>query len=102
MVKNNIDIILAFTVYLGLMMAIGVYYYRRTRNMADYILGNRKLGAWVTSMSAEASDMSGWMLMGLPGYAYLSGLSAGWIALGLALGTFANWRFVAARLRKHT
>ncbi len=102
MVKNNIDIILAFAVYLGLMMAIGVYYYRRTRNMADYILGNRKLGAWVTSMSAEASDMSGWMLMGLPGYAYLSGLSAGWIALGLALGTFANWRFVAARLRKYT
>ena len=99
---NNFYIISAFIVYLGLMMAIGVYYYRRTRNMADYILGNRKLGAWVTSMSAEASDMSGWMLMGLPGYAYVAGLNAGWIAVGLALGTFANWKFVAARLRKYT
>ena len=99
---NNLYIILAFILYLGLMMGIGVYYYRRTRNMADYILGNRKLGAWVTSMSAEASDMSGWMLMGLPGYAYVAGLNAGWIALGLALGTFANWKFIAARLRKYT
>lgn len=85
-----------------LMMGIGVYYYRRTRNMADYILGNRKLGAWVTSMSAEASDMSGWMLMGVPGYAYLSGLNAGWIALGIIIGTYANWKIVAQRLRKYT
>ena len=100
--SNNLSIIIAFILYLLLMMAIGVYYYRRTRNMADYILGNRKLGAWVTSMSAEASDMSGWMLMGLPGYAYVAGLNAGWIALGLALGTYANWKFVAARLRKYT
>ncbi len=99
---TNTAIILAFVVYLGLMMMIGVYYYRRTRNMSDYILGNRKLGAWVTSMSAEASDMSGWMLMGLPGFAYLAGLNAGWIALGLALGTYANWKFIAARLRKYT
>ena len=84
------------------MMGIGVYYYRRTRNMSDYFLGNRKLGAWVTSMSAEASDMSGWMLMGLPGFAYAAGLNAGWIALGLALGTWANWQFIAARLRVYT
>lgn len=84
------------------MMAIGVYYYRRTRNMSDYFLGNRKLGAWVTSMSAEASDMSGWMLMGVPGFAYLAGLNAGWIAVGIAIGTWANWHFVAARLRKYT
>jgi sodium/proline symporter len=84
------------------MMAIGVYYYRRTRNMSDYFLGNRKLGAWVTSMSAEASDMSGWMLMGVPGFAYLAGLNAGWIAVGIALGTWANWQFIAARLRKYT
>ena len=70
--------------------------------MADYILGNRRLGPWVTSMSAEASDMSGWMLMGLPGAAYVSGLNAGWIAVGLALGTYANWKFVAKRLRKYT
>ncbi len=70
--------------------------------MSDYILGGRKLGPWVTSMSAEASDMSGWMLMGLPGFAYIAGLNAAWIALGLALGTWANWRFVAKRLRKYT
>ena len=99
---NNMAIVIAFIVYIGLMMLIGVYYYRRTRSMADYILGNRKLGAWVTSLSAEASDMSGWMLMGLPGFAYIAGLNAGWIALGLALGTYANWKFVAARLRKYT
>ena len=99
---NNMAIVIAFIVYIGLMMLIGIYYYRRTRSMADYILGNRKLGAWVTSLSAEASDMSGWMLMGLPGFAYIAGLNAGWIALGLALGTYANWKFVAARLRKYT
>ncbi len=100
--SNNLSIIAAFILYLLLMMAIGIFYYRRTKNMSDYILGDRKLGAWVTSMSAEASDMSGWMLMGLPGYAYVAGLNAGWIALGLALGTFANWKFVAIRLRKYT
>ncbi|MBR2775232.1 MAG: sodium/proline symporter PutP [Selenomonadaceae bacterium] len=95
-------IINAFVLYIGLMMAIGVYYYRRTKNMSDYFLGNRKLGAWVTSLSAEASDMSGWMLMGVPGFAYLAGLNAGWIAIGIALGTWANWQFVAARLRRYT
>ena len=93
---NDLIIINTFVFYIGAMMAIGVYYYRRTKNMSDYFLGNRKLGAWVTSLSAEASDMSGWMLMGLPGFAYVAGLNAGWIALGLALGTFANWKFVDA------
>lgn len=102
MISDNLAIVSSFVLYLGLMMAIGVYFYRRTRNMSDYILGSRKLGAWVTSLSAEASDMSGWMLMGLPGYAYAAGLSGGWIALGLALGTYANWKFIAARLRKYT
>ena len=100
--SQNTSIIAAFILYLSVMMAIGVYFYRRTQNMSDYILGSRKLGAWVISMSAEASDMSGWMLMGLPGYAYIAGLNAGWIALGLGLGTLANWKFVAARLRKYT
>ena len=80
--SDNIAIIIAFLLYLLFMMAIGVYFYYRTHNMSDYILGGRKLGAWVTSMSAEASDMSGWMLMGLPGFAYLAGLNAGWIAVG--------------------
>ncbi len=99
---HDITIITTFVLYIGLMMGIGVYYYRRTRNMSDYFLGNRKLGAWVTSLSAEASDMSGWMLMGVPGFAYLAGLNAGWIAVGIAIGTWANWHFVAARLRKYT
>ena len=99
---HDLTIINTFVLYIGIMMAIGVYYYRRTRNMSDYFLGNRKLGAWVTSLSAEASDMSGWMLMGVPGFAYLAGLNAGWIAIGIAIGTWANWHFVAARLRKYT
>ena len=99
---HDLAIINTFVLYIGFMMAIGVYYYRRTRNMSDYFLGNRKLGAWVTSLSAEASDMSGWMLMGVPGFAYLAGLNAGWIAVGIAIGTWANWHFVAARLRKYT
>ncbi len=99
---NDAMIIVAFVFYIGLMMGIGVYYYRQTKNMSDYFLGNRRLGAWVTSLSAEASDMSGWMLMGVPGFAYLAGLNAGWIAVGIALGTWANWQFVAARLRRYT
>ena len=100
--EYNAEIITAFIIYIALMMCIGVYYYRRTHNMSDYFLGSRKLGAWVTSLSAEASDMSGWMLMGVPGFAYLAGLNAGWIAVGIAIGTWANWRFVASRLRKYT
>lgn len=99
---HDLAIINTFVLYIGIMMAIGIYYYRRTRNMSDYFLGNRKLGAWVTSLSAEASDMSGWMLMGVPGFAYLAGLNAGWIAVGIALGTWANWHFIAARLRRYT
>ena len=99
---HDIIIIGTFIVYIFLMMLIGLYYYRRTRNMSDYFLGSRKLDAWVTSLSAEAADMSGWMLMGVPGFAYLAGLNAGWIAVGIAIGTWANWRFVAARLRRYT
>ncbi|WP_423826498.1 sodium:solute symporter family transporter, partial [Selenomonas noxia] len=99
---EQLEISMVFLVYMLLMMAVGVYYYRRTHNMSDYFLGNRKLGAWVTSMSAEASDMSGWMLMGVPGFAYVAGLNAGWIALGIIIGTWANWHFVAARLRIYT
>ncbi|MDU0826908.1 MAG: sodium:proline symporter, partial [Negativicoccus succinicivorans] len=63
------------------MVYIGMYYYRRSNELSDYILGGRSLGPWITSMSAEVSDMSGWMLMGLPGLAYLSGLSAMWTAV---------------------
>lgn len=96
------SVLAAFGLYLGLMVYIGVYYYRKSNQLSDYILGGRKLGPWVTSLSAEASDMSGWMLMGLPGLAYLSGLPAMWTAVGLALGTWANWVFVSKRLRNYT
>ncbi len=92
----------SFGIYLVFMMVIGWYFYNRTKNLTDYVLGGRKLNAWVTSLSAQASDMSGWLLLGLPGYAYLAGLEAGWIALGLMVGTYLNWKFIAKRLRKYT
>ena len=102
MIGHSAGVLAAFGIYLCVMMSIGIYYWKKQQSMSDYILGGRQLGAWVTSMSAEASDMSGWMLMGLPGYAYVSGLEAGWIALGLMLGTWINWRFIAKRLRQYT
>lgn len=102
MMELNAGVLAAFVIYLASMMGIGIYYWRKEQSMSDYILGGRRLGAWVTSMSAEASDMSGWMLMGLPGYAYMAGVQAGWIALGLILGTWVNWKFVAKRLRQYT
>lgn len=95
-------IALAFILYLAGMMCIGLYYSRQQKNLSSYILGDRKLGPWLTSMSAEASDMSGWMLMGLPGYAYLHGLSAFWTGIGLIIGTWANWVLVSTRLRHYT
>lgn len=91
-----------FIVYICLMILIGYLAWRRTKNLSDYILGDRCLGSWVTAMSASASDMSGWLLLGLPGYAYAAGLEAGWIALGLLVGTYFNWRLVAARLRHYS
>lgn len=100
--SENFSVITAFALYLGLMMYIGIYYYRKSNQLSDYILGGRQLGPWITSLSAEASDMSGWMLMGLPGYAYSAGLPAIWIAIGLAIGTWFNWVFIAKRLRTYT
>lgn len=91
-----------FIVYLALMLFVGALAYRRTRDHADYLLGGRRLGSVVTALSAGASDMSGWLLLGLPGYAYLAGLEASWIVLGLLFGTYLNWRFVAAPLRRAT
>ena len=90
---------LTFVVYLLVLLAIGFVAWRRTRDLADFVLGGRRLGSWVTALSASASDMSGWLLLGLPGYAYLAGLEAIWLALGLLVGTWLNWRLVAARLR---
>lgn len=94
--------IIALVLYFFILVVIGLVNYKSKEDLEGYVLGGRKLGPWVTSMSAEASDMSGWMLMGLPGYAYLSGVSAFWIAIGLALGTWANWSFIAKRLRIFT
>ena len=102
MAYDNPVIVVTFVLYLLFMMGVGAFFYRRTRNLSDYILGGRKVNYWVTSLSAQASDMSGWLLMGLPGYAYLAGLEAVWIALGLAVGTWVNWKFVARRLRVYT
>ncbi|MBN2031524.1 sodium/proline symporter PutP [bacterium] len=95
-------ILVTFLSYIALMLAIGTWAYRRTHKMADYILGGRGLGPCVAALSACASDMSGWLLMGLPGYAYLSGLEAVWLAGGLLAGTYTNWRMMARRLRIYT
>lgn len=102
MIQNNITIIVIFALYLAMMLGIGFVAYKKTSNTEDYFLGGRKLGSWVVSLSAQASDMSGWMLMGLPGAAYLAGLEAGWIAVGLTIGTYFNWKLVAKRLRNYT
>ncbi|WP_313298200.1 sodium/proline symporter PutP [Diaphorobacter sp.] len=91
-----------FAIYLVAMLGIGWMGYMGTKNLSDYILGGRSLGSFVTALSAGASDMSGWLLMGLPGAIYASGLSESWIAIGLIIGAYLNWRLVAARLRLYT
>ncbi|MGD9698049.1 sodium/proline symporter PutP [Acinetobacter sp.] len=94
--------LITFLFYIVAMIAIGLLAYRATANFSDYILGGRRLGSFVTALSAGASDMSGWLLMGLPGAIYLSGLSEMWIAIGLIIGAWLNWLLVAGRLRVHT
>ncbi|MDR2300189.1 MAG: sodium/proline symporter PutP [Comamonas sp.] len=98
----NTPTIVTFAIYLLGMFFIGWMGYRATSSLSDYILGGRSLGPVVTALSAGASDMSGWLLMGLPGEVFSKGLSASWIAIGLCLGAWCNWRFVAARLRVYT
>lgn len=95
-------IYITFSLYLVAVLGIGFTAYFATRNFDDYILGGRSLGSFVTAMSAGASDMSGWLLMGLPGAIYASGLSEAWIAIGLMIGAYFNWRLVAGRLRVQT
>ncbi|MCE8025132.1 MULTISPECIES: sodium/proline symporter PutP [Halomonadaceae] len=102
MVQNNMAIGFTFVVYLLLMLGIGIVAYKRTTNLSDYILGGRSLGPWTSAISAGASDMSGWLLLGLPGAAYVSGISASWIAVGLLIGTWLNWLIVARRLRLYS
>ena len=95
-------ITITFVIYIAAMVLIGFMAYRSTKNLSDYILGGRSLGSVVTALSAGASDMSGWLLMGLPGAIYMSGLSEAWIAIGLTVGAYLNWLFVAGRLRVQT
>lgn len=91
-----------FIVYILCMLIIGIVAARMTTSLNDYVLGGRSLGRFVTALSAGASDMSGWLLMGLPGALFVSGLSGAWIAIGLTVGSWCNWKFVAARLRSFT
>ncbi|MBQ2765265.1 MAG: sodium:proline symporter, partial [Firmicutes bacterium] len=101
--SSTIGILISIILYLGMVVVIGAVLSKRNKNAGDFYLGGRKLGPFVTAMSAEASDMSGWLLMGLPGVAYLTGIAdAGWTAIGLAIGTYVNWLIVAKRLRCYT
>lgn len=103
MTSAQICIMIAIIVYLIGMIYIGFRCSKKNNSTDDFYLGGRKLGPFVTAMSAEASDMSSWLLMGLPGVAYLTGISdAGWTAIGLAAGTYINWLIVAKRIRRYT
>lgn len=99
MKQDSLVIASTFGAYFMLVLAIGWYAYRRTENLSDFILGGRRLGSGTAALSASASDMSGWLLLGLPGFAYVAGLESLWMAGGLLLGTWLNWRLLAARLR---
>ncbi len=101
---QTIQILIAMVVYMAIVIVIGVVFAKRAnKSSEDYFLGGRSLGPWVTAMSAEASDMSGWLLMGLPGVAYWCGLAdAAWTAIGLAVGTYLNWLIVSKRLRRYS
>ena len=101
---EQIQFLIAMVVYMAIVIGIGIYYYKRANKSSEnYFLGGRSFGPWVTAMSAEASDMSGWLLMGLPGVAYWCGLAdAAWTAIGLAVGTYLNWLIVSKRLRRYS
>ena len=99
----TLGIVIAIVVYLAGLLVMGATFAKENHTVGDYYLGGRKLGPFVTAMSAEASDMSSWLLMGLPGIAYASGIcDVFWTALGLGIGTYLNWLFVAKRLRKYS
>ena len=101
---STLQILIAMVIYMSAVILIGVLFAKRAnKNSDEYFLGGRSLGPWVTAMSAEASDMSGWLLMGLPGVAYWCGISdAAWTAIGLAVGTYLNWLIVSKRLRRYS
>lgn len=102
MSANSGAIISTFIVYLMVMLLIGFWAWKRTSDSSDYFLGGRTLGPWPAALSAGASDMSGWLLLGLPGYAFASGVEAFWLAGGLLLGTWLNWLVLARRLRVYS
>ena len=101
---DTLQILIAMVIYMAVVIILGVTFARRANASSDaYFLGGRSLGPWVTAMSAEASDMSGWLLMGLPGVAYWCGIAdAAWTAIGLAAGTYVNWLIVSKRLRRYS
>ncbi|WP_026699709.1 sodium/proline symporter PutP [Salibacterium aidingense] len=94
--------ILTFIVYLAGMFGIGIIFYRLTSDLSDYVLGGRKLGGSIAALSAGASDMSSWLILGLPGAMYIGGMSEIWLPIGLAAGAYLNWQFLALRLRRYT
>ncbi|UOQ92026.1 sodium/proline symporter PutP [Halobacillus shinanisalinarum] len=98
----GIATLITFIVYLIGMLLIGFAAYRLTSNLSDYVLGGRRLGPGVAALSAGASDMSGWLILGLPGAIYASGLGEAWIGVGLSIGAYLNWQFVARPLRVYT
>jgi sodium/proline symporter len=100
--SDTATIVATMALYMAVCLGLGALAWTRTRDLGDYILGGRSLGSWVTALSAQATDMSGWLLMGLPGLAYASGFDSVWLLLGLAVGTWLNWRWVAAPLREAT
>ena len=104
MLADNIQHLIAIVAYMAVVITIGIVFAKRANKDTEaYFLGGRTLGPWVSAFSAEASDMSGWLLMGLPGLAYWSGLAdAGWTAIGLAIGTYLNWLIVSKRLRRYS
>lgn len=102
MIKSTGWIIFAFALYLLMMIVVGIVCARQSKDAEDYFLGGRKLNGWVAALSAQASDMSGWLLMGLPGSIYALGTGQGWIAIGLFLGTVFNWLCISRRLRRYT
>ena len=104
MTGSTVQILIAMCAYMAVVIGIGIFFAKRAnKNSENYFLGGRSLGPWVAAMSAEASDMSGWLLMGLPGVAYWCGIAdAGWTAIGLAVGTYVNWLVVAKPLRRYS
>ena len=93
---------LAIGLYFAVLLVIGRLAYNKKSNLNEYLLDNRSLGPFMTALSAGASDMSGWMLLGLPGALYLSGICNAWIAIGLSIGAWANYKYLASRLRVYT